>query len=95
MIDRELDEMIESGLGSKGRLRLIRALAEKPDMLMTKYALEKRSRLNPVRVRAGLAALVRLGWVKEYRGDLVKYQLNMENEIVRHILRFFRDVGYL
>jgi hypothetical protein len=59
-------EEIELGLGSVGKLRILRVMLEKPNEAFTKYALEKATKLKPVDVRTNIRALVEVEWVKEY-----------------------------
>jgi len=83
---------IETGLGSIGRIRILREMIEKPKECFTKYALERRTGLKPVDVRSNLKVLMKLGWVTEYPYEPKTYRLNMENPAVRLIAEFFRKV---
>lgn len=85
---------IERGLGSVGRIRILRRMIESSDEFFTKYALERRTGLKPVDVRSNLKVLVELDWVKEYPYDPRTYRVNMENETVRLLAEFFRKVKY-
>ena len=93
--NREIHKRIEKGLGSKGKLRIIRELAKRPDSLLTKYALEKKTGIKPVDVRANLKSLVEIGWVVEHSYRIKKYQLNMEDEIVKETIDYMRKIKYL
>jgi len=92
---KEIRKRIEKGLSSKGKLRIIRELAKRPENLLTKYALERKTGLKPVDVRANLKSLVEMGWVIEYRYRITKYQLNRKDEIVKDTVEYMRKVGYL
>ncbi|MCP8310632.1 MAG: hypothetical protein L6N94_03960 [Candidatus Methylarchaceae archaeon HK01M] len=92
---KEIRKKIERGLGSKGKLRIIRELAKRPENLLTKYALERKTGLKPIDVRADLKSLIEIGWVIEHRYRITKYQLNMEDEIVKETIEYMRKVGYL
>ena len=85
---------IETGLGSVGRMRILREMIERPDDSFTKYMLERRTGLKPVDVRNNLRVLVELDWVREYPYDPKTYKVNMENEAVRLIAEFFRKVNF-
>jgi len=88
-------EEVEQGLGSVGKLRILRAMLEKSNEAFTKYGLEKATKLKPVDVRTNLRTLVRLGWVKEYPYQPVTYKINLENEVVKHFSKFFQEIKYL
>jgi Fic family protein len=81
-------------LGSVGRLKILRVLVEKPDEAVTKYSLEKSTKLKPVDVRADLKVLVEVGWVKEYPYQPRTYKINLENELVKHFSKFFQEIRY-
>jgi len=70
-------EEVEQGLGSVGKLRILRVMLEKSNETFTKYGLEKATKLKPVDVRTNLRTLVRLGWVKEYPYQPVTYKINL------------------
>jgi len=80
------------GLGSVGRLRILREMIEKPNEYFTRYMLERKTGLKPVDVRSNLKILIDLSWVKEYAYDPKTYKVNMENEAVRFIAEFFRKI---
>jgi DNA-binding transcriptional ArsR family regulator len=91
--EREIRKKIEKGLGSKGRLRILRELAKRSTM--TKYALERKTGLSSICVRADLRSLVEIGWVREFPYRIRKYQINMDDKIVKETIDYFRRVGYL
>jgi DNA-binding IclR family transcriptional regulator len=93
--DRELRREVESGLGGEGKIRILGALAENPNNHLTRYSLEKLTGLKSTDVRVHLKVLVRLKWVTEHPYQPRKYQINLENETVRHLVEFFRRVRYL
>lgn len=86
-----LDE-VEAGLGSVGRLRILKKMIEKPKEYFTKYALEQATGVKPVSVRSDLMVLVELDWVREYSNDPKTYKINMENDVVKVIADFFRKI---
>ncbi|NWG09980.1 MAG: hypothetical protein HXX80_06745 [Nitrososphaerales archaeon] len=93
--DREIREKVERGLGSKGKLRILRELAKGPETLLTKYALERKTGLKPVDVRADLKGLIEIGWVVEHRYRVRKYQLNNGDRILKETIEYMREIGYL
>jgi len=92
-MNRRKLEDIEVGLGSVGRLRILRKLIRNPDGYFTKYALEQATGIKPVAVRSDLKVLVDLDWVKEFPHEPKTYRINMENEVVKHIAEFFRKIS--
>lgn len=95
--EKRLDmwKKVEEGLGSIGKLRILRVLLEESNEAFTKYGLEKATGLKPVDLRANLKSLVNLGWVKEYLYQPRTYKISLENEVVKHISKFFREIKYL
>ena len=85
---------IETGLGSIGKIKIIRALAEELKMA-TVYLLHKKTHLKREDIKGNLDDLVRLGWVNQNRYANVMYSVNMENPYVCKLINFLRDVGYV
>ena len=85
---------IETGLGSIGKIKIIRALAEEQKMA-TVYLLHKKTHLKREDIKSNLDDLVRLGWVNQNRYANVMYSVNMENLYVSKLINFLRDVGYV
>jgi hypothetical protein len=88
-------DTIEKGLGSVGKLKLLRVMLEKPEKAFTKYGLEKATGLKPINVRTNLRILVEIKWVKEYVYKPRTYKINLENRIVEHLSEFLRKIKYL
>lgn len=88
------DKTVEAGLGSIGKIKIIRALAEEGKMA-TIYLLHKKTGLKREDIKNNLDDLVQIGWVKQQKYASVTYSLNNENEQVSRVVQFFRDVGYL
>jgi len=86
---------VEEGLGSVGRLRILRILASVEYSTQTKYGLEKHTGLSPVYVRRHLKILIETGWVKELKYSPPVYMLNPENLKTRFLVDFFRKINYL
>ena len=85
---------IETGLGSIGKIKIIRALAEEQKMA-TVYLLHKKTHLKREDIKSNLDDLVRLGWVNQNRYANVMYSMNMENPYISKLVSFLRDVGYV
>lgn len=86
---------VEAGLGSVGKIRILRVMFEKPNQVFTKYGLQRNAWLKPVNVRSDLKTLVEIGWVKEHQYDPKTYELNMENPVVKHLHDFFKQISTL
>ena len=94
---KELDRRkeIELGLGTEGKLRILRILLRSPEEAFTKYQLEKLTRLKPVDVRKALKVLVEIGWIQELPYNPKKYKINLENKVVQELGEFFEKINYL
>jgi DNA-binding IclR family transcriptional regulator len=88
------DKTVETGLGSTGKIKIIRALAEEGKMA-TVYLLHKKTGLKRDDIKNNLDDLVQIGWVKQQKYASVTYSLNSENEQVDKVVQLFRDLGYL
>jgi hypothetical protein len=87
-------EIIETGLGSIGKIRIIKALAEE-SKLATVYVLHKKTHLKRDDIKNNLDDLVRIGWVTQSKYANVMYGINRENSYVSQLVEFFNDVGYV
>ena len=94
--DREMTskDIVEIGLGSIGKVRIMRALAEE-DKMATIYGIHKKTRLKRDDIKRNLDDLMKIGWVKENKLANIMYSVNRENEYVNHLISFFVDVGYI
>jgi hypothetical protein len=95
MKDDDAQRMVEEGLGSVGRLKILRVLAQGNAASETKYSLEKATGLKPIDVRKHLKVLVDTGWAKEYNYNPPVYTLNNENPKAKFLVEFFKGVDYL
>ncbi len=84
---------IEIGLGSIGKIKIIRALAQEGKMA-TIYFLHKKTGLKREDIKNNLGDLVKIGWVKQAKYASVMYGIG-ENEQVTRLVQFFHDVGYI
>lgn len=80
-------DTIEKGLGSLGKIKLLKALAEE-DRMMTIYSLHKKTHLKRDDIKRNLKDLVEIEWVIEEKLANVLYRLNRQNENVQHLLTF-------
>jgi predicted transcriptional regulator len=87
-------EIIETGLGSIGKIKIIRALVEERK-LATVYVLHKKTHLKREDIKNNLDDLVRIGWVTQSKYANVMYGINRENSYVNRLIEFFNDVGYI
>ena len=82
-------DTIEKGLGSLGKIKLVKALAEE-DRMMTIYSLHKKTHLKRDDIKRNLKDLVEIEWVIEEKLANVLYRLNRQNENVQHLSNFFQ-----
>lgn len=87
-------EAIESGLGSIGKVKILRALAEENKMA-TIYLLHKKTGLKREDIKGNLDDLVKIGWVREAKYANALYGLELENDFVARLVQFFKDTGYV
>ena len=87
-------DTIEKGLGSLGKIKLVKALAEE-DRMMTIYSLHKKTHLKRDDIKRNLKDLVEIEWVIEEKLANVLYRLNRQNENIQHLLTFFKNVEYI
>jgi hypothetical protein len=86
-------DIIETGLGSIGKIKILRALAEE-SKLATIYVLHKKTHLKRADIKNNLDDLIKIDWVTHAKYANVVYGLNRENKYVSRLLDFFNDVGY-
>jgi hypothetical protein len=87
-------EIIETGLGSIGKVKIIKVLAEE-NKLSTIYLLHKKTRLKRDDIKNNLDDLVRIGWVDRIKYANVMYGINRKNKYVSRLIECFNDVGYI
>ena len=87
-------EIVETGLGSIGKVKIIKALAEQ-DKMVTVYTLQKKTHLKRDDIKRNLNDLLKIGWVKENRLANIMYSLNTEDHYIISLLVFFKEVGYI
>ncbi|MDQ3847646.1 MAG: hypothetical protein M3261_01670 [Thermoproteota archaeon] len=87
-------QIIETGLGSIGKVKIIKALAEE-NKLATIYALHKKTHLKREDIKNNIIDLVNVGWVTQNKYANIMYGINRENKYVSELIRFFNEVGYI
>ena len=87
-----IGEILEAGLGSPVKLRILILLARTREDL-SRYAIDKGAKASDQDVSRALKMLVELGWVLKLQGKPVKYRLNRDNAIVGHLTEFFSKIG--
>lgn len=85
---------IEAGIGSLGKIKIIKALAEE-SKLATIYLLHKKTHLKREDIKNNLDDLVEIGWVRKSKYANVMYSLNSENRNASLFVEYLRSVGYL
>jgi len=91
---RPVAGIVEAGLGSVGRIKILQLLARERGGL-TRYAIGQRTNLKWDHIVDNLKVLVELGWVEEQKINPLKYKINLDNDIVMNLIEFFQEVGYL
>ncbi len=87
-------QIIEIGLGSIGKVKIIKALAEE-NKLATIYVLHKKTHLKREDIKNNIIDLVNIGWVTQNKYANIMYGINRENKYVSELIRFFNEVGYI
>lgn len=87
-------QIMEIGLGSIGKIKIIRALAEE-NKLTTIYVLHKKTHLKREDIKTNVNDLVKIGWVNQSRYANVMYAINKENRYISELIKYFNDVGYI
>ncbi len=89
----EAKDIVETGLGSIGKIKILRALAEE-SKLCTIYVLHNKTHLKREDIKNNLDDLIKIGWVKQTKYANVVYGINRENKYVIRLIEFFNEVGY-
>ena len=87
-------DIVEEGLGSIGKIKILRALAEEKKLL-TVYGLHKKTHLKREDIKRNLADLVKIEWVIEQKISNSLYSINRENKYMQRLLLFFYEIGYI
>ena len=87
-------QIIEIGLGSIGKIKIIKALAEE-NKLATIYVLHKKSHLKREDIKNNISDLLKIGWVTQSKYANIMYGINRDNRYVSELIGFFNNVGYI
>jgi hypothetical protein len=87
-------DIVEEGLGSIGKIKILRALAEEKKLL-TVYRLHKKTHLKREDIKRNVAELVKIEWVIEQKISNSLYSINRENKYVQRLVLFFYEIGYI
>jgi DNA-binding transcriptional ArsR family regulator len=85
---------MEIGLGSIGKIKIMKALAEE-NKLATIYVLHKKTHLKREDIKNNIGDLIKIGWVTQNKYANVMYGINRDNKYVSELIEFFNDVGYI
>jgi len=93
---RHVDREVERGLGSVGKLKILRLLLERPDQAFTRYAIGQKVSNDPASIRSDLNTLVEINWVNEFKVQhLSKYSINLDKDVVRQLAIFFQELRHI
>jgi DNA-binding transcriptional ArsR family regulator len=87
-------EIIEIGLGSIGKIKIMKALAEE-NKLATIYVLHKKTHLKREDIKNNMLDLLKIEWVIQSKYANVMYGINRDNKYVAELIQFFNNVGYI
>jgi len=90
----QVKDIVEEGLGSIGKIKILRALAEEKKLL-TVYRLHKKTHLKREDIKRNIAELVKIEWVIEQKISNSLYSINRENKYVQRLVLFFYEIGYI
>jgi hypothetical protein len=87
-------DIIEIGIGSLGKIKIIRALAEE-NKLATVYLLHKRTHLKREDIKSNLKDLISIGWVSQSKYANLVYSINRDDPLVMRFVACLKDMGYV
>ncbi len=87
-------DIVEQGLGSIGKIKILRALAEERKLL-TVYGLHKKTHLKREDIKRNLSELIKIEWVIEQKISNSLYSINRENKYMQRLVLFFYEIGYI
>jgi response regulator of citrate/malate metabolism len=93
---RKKDHEVEKGLSGAGKLKILRLLMKNPDHAFTRYEIGKKVPSDPVSIRNNLQTLIQINWVTNFQVQhLNKYSINLENDVVKRLVDFLREIRYI
>ena len=87
-------EIVETGIGSLGKIKILKSLAEE-SKLATIYLLHKKTHLKRDDIKNNLDDLVRIGWVRQSKYANVMYSINADNRDVALFIAYLKEIGYI
>jgi hypothetical protein len=90
----QVKDIVEEGLGSIGKIKILKALAEEKKLL-TIYGLHKKTHLKREDIKRNVAELVKIQWVIEQKISNSLYSINRQNKYVQQLVLFFYEIGYI
>jgi Fic family protein len=88
-----IKDIVEQGLGSIGKIKILRALAEEKK-LVTIYTLHKKTHLKREDIKRNINELIEIEWVVEHNIGNRVYSINKDNNYIKKLLVFFYEIGY-
>jgi DNA-binding HxlR family transcriptional regulator len=85
---------VEEVLGSRGRLKIIKALAESKEALSL-YYLEKKTGIRRKNLRPDILSLEKNGIVTSVGYEVKKYRLNLELKETISLINCLYEIGYI
>lgn len=93
---KKIEDKVDRGLGSVGKLKILRLLMQQSHHAFTRYEIGKKVTIDSVSIRNDIKILMEINWVTEFKVQhLRKYSINLDNPIVNELIDFFREVGYV
>jgi hypothetical protein len=89
-----IKDIVEHGLGSIGKIKILRALSEEKKFV-TVYFLHKKTHLKREDIKRNLADLIKIEWVIEQKIGNSVYTINKQNIYVQKLVLFFYEIGYI
>ena len=93
--NEEYPPIVEAGLGSVVKLKILRLMLKRREHAFSFYELEQKISVNPVSIRAHIADLKEVGWVDELPYTPRKYKVNLSNDAVKQVLALFESTRYV
>ncbi len=88
--NEEYSPIVEIGLGSVAKLKILRLMLKRREHAFSFYELEQKVSVNSVSIRAHIADLKEVGWVEELPYTPRKYRVNLGNDVVKQVLALFK-----
>lgn len=89
---KQVETQLIEALGTEGKIRILRRLSENPTGLFTAYVLAKVTGLRRQDTHKILEKLCQMGLVKSVAYGVTKYQINVENDLAKRLIDFFKSV---